>query len=107
MADQLGHADPAFTLRTYAHALREEEIDLSFADFDGVGRPKTAQLDENENREASNYAERLARREGSAREQGSLCESTAAVPAWGPVNARDSEITMARREGFASQRSGR
>ena len=55
---------PAFTLRTYAHALREEEIDLSFADFDGVGRPKTAQLEENENREASNYAERLARREG-------------------------------------------
>ena len=64
MADQVGHADPAFTLRTYAHALREEEIDLSFADFDGVGRPKTAQLEENENREASNYAERLARREG-------------------------------------------
>ncbi len=61
---QWGDADPAFTLRTYAHALREEEIDLSFADFDGVGRPKTAQWEENENREASNTAERLARREG-------------------------------------------
>jgi len=47
-----------------SHALREEEIDLSFADFDGVGRPKTAQLEENKNREASNTAERLARREG-------------------------------------------
>ena len=42
----------------------------------------------------------MARREGSAREQGSLCESTAAVPAWGPVSARDSGVTMARREGF-------
>jgi len=31
----LGHADPALTLRVYAHALREEETDLSFADFDG------------------------------------------------------------------------
>jgi integrase len=41
-ADQLGHADPAFTMRVYAHALREEETDLSFADFGGPGRPYTA-----------------------------------------------------------------
>jgi integrase len=33
VADQLGHADPALTLRVYAHAMREEENDLSFADF--------------------------------------------------------------------------
>jgi hypothetical protein len=39
VADQLGHADPALTLRVYAHAMREEEIDLSFAEFDGPGRP--------------------------------------------------------------------
>jgi integrase len=33
VADQLGHADPALPLRVYAHAMREEESDLSFADF--------------------------------------------------------------------------
>ena len=32
-ADQLGHASPMLTLETYAHAMREEEADLSFADF--------------------------------------------------------------------------
>ncbi len=36
MADQLGHADPSLTLRVYAHAIREEESDLSFADFAGL-----------------------------------------------------------------------
>jgi len=38
VADQLGHADPALTLRVYAHAMPEEEADLSFADFDGAKR---------------------------------------------------------------------
>ena len=33
VARQLGHADPALTLRVYAHALPEEERDLGFADF--------------------------------------------------------------------------
>ncbi|HIF92060.1 MAG TPA: hypothetical protein EYQ60_02880, partial [Myxococcales bacterium] len=33
ISDQIGHADPAFTLRTYAHLMPEEETDLSFADF--------------------------------------------------------------------------
>jgi integrase len=28
VADQLGHADPALTLRVYAHAMSEEEADL-------------------------------------------------------------------------------
>jgi hypothetical protein len=48
VADVLGHADPAFTLRVYAHAMRTEEGDLSFADFgrtepvaEGPGRPYT------------------------------------------------------------------
>ena len=31
----IGHADPAFTLRVSAHALRKEKTDLSFADFGG------------------------------------------------------------------------
>src|SRR5262245_29169246 len=46
VADQLGHADPALTLRVYAHAMREEETDLSFAEFGGPGRPYTALLAE-------------------------------------------------------------
>jgi len=33
VADQLGHASPMLTLKTYAHSMREEEADLSFADF--------------------------------------------------------------------------
>jgi len=44
VADQLGHADPALTLRVYAHAMREED-DLSFVEFGrdaGPGRPQTA-----------------------------------------------------------------
>jgi integrase len=33
VAHQLGHSDPALTLRVYSHALPEEEHDLTFADF--------------------------------------------------------------------------
>jgi len=36
VAQQLGHQDPAFTLRVYAHAVREEESDLSFAEALGT-----------------------------------------------------------------------
>jgi hypothetical protein len=45
VADQLGHASPMLTLKIYAHAMREEEGDLSFADFatgDGHRWPYTA-----------------------------------------------------------------
>ncbi len=38
VASQLGHSNPELTLRVYAHALREEETDLSFLDFGGAGR---------------------------------------------------------------------
>ena len=34
----MGHGSPEFTLRVYAHALREEEEDLSFLDFGGAQR---------------------------------------------------------------------
>ena len=40
VADQLGHADPALTLRVYAHILPQEETDLSFADSDRPGRTR-------------------------------------------------------------------
>ena len=42
VADQLGHADPALTLRVYAHAMLEGEVDLSFAEFGSPRRPNTA-----------------------------------------------------------------
>ncbi len=38
VASQLGHANPELTLRVYAHAMREEETDLSFLDFGGTRR---------------------------------------------------------------------
>jgi hypothetical protein len=40
VAAQLGHANPELTLRVYAHALREEEADLSFLDFDRDSNPR-------------------------------------------------------------------
>jgi len=45
VAEQLGHADPALTLRVYAHVIPSDEQDLSFLNFDGPGRPYTAPLD--------------------------------------------------------------
>jgi Phage integrase family len=64
VASVLGHADPAFTLRTYAHVMREEETDLSFAEFRDPGRPQTAPDLEERTRELANYAKSVARREG-------------------------------------------
>ena len=63
VANQLGHASPALTLKTYTHAIREEEKDLSFLDFDGPKRPDTAlDLDatrRNENAHPASAGERL------------------------------------------------
>ena len=39
VSEQLGHADPAMTLRAYAHVLPRRDEDVSFADF---GAPRTA-----------------------------------------------------------------
>ena len=39
IADVLGHRDPAFTMRVYAHAMRDEETDLSVAE---TGREASA-----------------------------------------------------------------
>ena len=64
IADQLGHADPALTLRVYAHAMREEETDLSFAEFGGPGRPYTAPRSDENLSDSRNSLETLARREG-------------------------------------------
>jgi integrase len=64
VADQLGHSDPALTLRVYAHAMREEETDLSFAEFDGSERLYPAPTPERDISETGNYANSMARREG-------------------------------------------
>ncbi len=36
VAEQLGHANPALTLRVYAHAMPAEPGDVAFADFPSV-----------------------------------------------------------------------
>ena len=64
VADQLGHSDPALTLRVYAHAMREEETDLSFVDFGGSERLYPAPTSESVSGDRRNLAERTARREG-------------------------------------------
>ena len=60
VADQLGHADPALTLRVYAHALRNEETDLSFADFGAPERPYTAPRSDRESDSTGNPLKFLA-----------------------------------------------
>ena len=64
VADQLGHADPALTLRTYAHSMREEESDLSFADFGGSKRLYPAPAESNADTESPNPAKPLVGRQG-------------------------------------------
>ena len=64
VADQLGHADPAFTLRVYAHVMRDEESDLSFAEFGGSKRLYPAPGISGDDSESSNPLKRMARREG-------------------------------------------
>jgi hypothetical protein len=78
VAEQLGHSDPALTLRVYAHAMREEESDLSFADFGGSERPYPAPTRERDVVEAGNCPERLARREGEQAQLASKPYSQAA-----------------------------
>ncbi len=58
----MGHADPALTLRVYAHAMRNEETDLSFAEFGDPKRPYTAPRNEAESEEAANYLKDMVTR---------------------------------------------
>ncbi len=62
VADQLGHADPALTLRVYAHAMKNEETDLSFAEFGGPKRPYTAPRKESEFKEAAKWLKEMVTR---------------------------------------------
>ncbi len=56
VADQLGHANPAFTLKVYAHAMRDDEVDLSFAEFGSPERPYTAPNENGADDELANPA---------------------------------------------------
>ena len=64
VADQLGHSDPALTLRVYSHAMREEEHDVSFAEFGVSERLYTSPALEGEDEETANCPNSMARREG-------------------------------------------
>jgi hypothetical protein len=57
--------------------MRNEETDLSFAEFGHPKRPYTAPRNETELEEAVNYLKRLVRREGFASELCSRCASPA------------------------------
>ena len=73
VSEQLGRADPAFTLRVYAHVLRDDEVDLSFPDFSATGQPKTAQAEDLEFEDSPNYLDSMARREGFASQRSWRC----------------------------------
>ena len=63
-SEQLAHADPAFTLRVYAHVLQDDEADLSFADFSSAGRLEAARIEDLDLKDSPNYVESMVRREG-------------------------------------------
>ena len=91
VADQLGHADPALTLRVYAHAMREEESDLSFANFGSPGRPYTAPPSDTAKSETANYLNKMVTRprfELGTPSFGGWCSiqlSYRAIPRWWDV----------------------
>jgi integrase len=64
VADQLGHADASTTLNHYAHAMPEDDQDLSFAELDGAKRHYTALADDEISEKGGNYAELLERETG-------------------------------------------
>ncbi len=64
VADQLGHADPALTLRVYAHAIQDEESDLSFANFGGSKRLYPAPTNSTASAKRRNPAKSLVGRQG-------------------------------------------
>ncbi len=64
VADQLGHADPALTLRVYAHAMQDEESDLSFANFGDSKRLYPAPAESDASAKSRNPAKSLVGRQG-------------------------------------------
>ena len=77
------------TLRTYAHAIREEEMDLSFADFtveEAHGRPYTAPLVDEapDNESAADLTDR--RRYGNLEHETGLEPATPTLATWRSTN---------------------
>jgi hypothetical protein len=64
VADQLGHADASTTLNHYAHAMHDDDEDLSFANLDGDRRRYTATGLKSSIEESAKYAELLERETG-------------------------------------------
>ena len=89
---------PAFTLRVYAHALREEETDISFLGFGGSKRHPRG----TERRVAAQG--RKAIRVTPRRSKGAMArrEGFDGQAALADVESANAELGMARREGFAS-----
>ena len=71
VSDQLGHADPTTTLRHYAHAMPEDDEDLSFLELGGTRRHETApNPNEPEPRNGANDETTWIGRENLERETG-------------------------------------
>ena len=84
----------------------EEESDVSFANFGGSKRLYPAPSEIGDDQDSPNPLIPMARREGFAREQSSLCEPTSAQSESTRLGHKMAELQMARREGFdASLRS--
>lgn len=65
VAEQLGHSDPSTTLKHYAHAMQEDDEDLSFLVLeDGSGRHNTAPGAELTDLDSAKWLDSMARREG-------------------------------------------
>jgi hypothetical protein len=104
VAEQLGRADPGFRLRVYAHAMREEESDLSFAVLgsSGVsGRLYASPIEDGTDDELAKSAEVMARREGFDA-FASLTESNPRLTSSSSQASatRSPRARMARREGL-------
>ena len=56
VADQLGHADPSTTLKHYAHAMPEDDFDVSFTDLDVTRRHYASPGDSVTTEELAKYA---------------------------------------------------
>jgi integrase len=65
LADQLGHADASTTLNHYAHAMPEDEADLSFLDLDVAGRRYASPKSESRIEESRNPAKEWRARQDS------------------------------------------
>ena len=86
VASQLGHANPELTLRVYAHALSEEEQDLSFLDFGDTKRHPdgTSRVRDEEPRTRGRATPRRSGR--TLEHETGLEPATTTLATWGSTN---------------------